>query len=267
MIGHRAVIGLLLLCALSFSAIAVASASAESKGTTAFTCVKAEGGAGFSKEHCAAADAVASGAKFVHKVIPAGNPATFEATSEKTGSETTASTNAVLTVNTSILKGIITAKKVLVHGEMENFEDPVTKAMDIKQRKVVITLTEAVLSGSLASVEGCKIVKGEVKSKELTATSLVNTMEAEYSGPGGVFAVVELEGCKSKEHNEKGITVSGTFKAIGDGATIETTVASTSGLKASGLAAAYTSKVTPRLVNVATKATEDPVGATTVINP
>jgi hypothetical protein len=267
MIGRRAVIGLSLLCALAFSAIAVASASAETKTTTAFTCVPAEGGAGFSKEHCAAADAVASGAKFKHVEIKPGESTTFEATNEKTAEETKSSTNAVFSTSVGGLKAVITAKKVLIHGTVENFEDPVTKAMDIRQSKVVITLTEAVLSGALATVEGCKVVKNEIVTNELTATSLVNTMEAEYSGPGGVFANIKFEGCKNKEFNEKAFPLSGTMKAIIDGATLETTALSTSGLKFFGQAATFTSKFTPRMVNPTTKATENPIGATTIVDP
>jgi hypothetical protein len=267
MIGRRAVIGLSLLCALAFSAIAATGATAETKTTTAFTCVGAESGEGFSKEHCAAADAVGTGAKFKHVEIKPGESTTFEATNDKTASETKESTNAVLNGTVGGLKATITAKKVFVHGEMENFEDPVTKAMDIKQRKVVITYTEAVLSGALATIEGCKIVKSEVVTNELEGTSLVNTMETEFTGPGGIFAVIKLEGCKTKELNEKGITVSGTSKGIGDGATVETTVASTSGLKAAGQAASYTSKVTPRMLNPISKVTEAPISATTLIDP
>jgi hypothetical protein len=267
MIGRRAVIGLSLLCALAFSAIAVASASAETKTTTAFTCVKAEGGKGFSKEHCAAADAVNEKAAFKHEEIKPGSWTTIEATNDKTGPETSTSTNAVLNATIGGLKAVITAKKVIAHGELENFEDPVTKAMDIKQRKVIITYTEAVLSGALATVEGCKVVKSEVVTNELEATSLVNTHESVYSGPGKVFAIIKLEGCKTKELNEKGIEVTGTANAIGDGATIETTAASTAGLKAAGQPASYTSKLTPRMINPTTKFTEAPIAPTTILDP
>jgi hypothetical protein len=266
MIGRRAVISLSLLCALAFSAIVVASASAETRTTTAFTCVKAEGGAGFSKEHCAAADAVASAAKFKHQEITPNVWTAVQATNEKTGSETTASTNDVMTATIGGLKATITCKKITVTGEIENFEDPVTKAMDIKGRNAVLTGKECVLSGALATVEGCKIVKSEIVTKEVEGTSLVNTMEGEAIAPGGVFTVIKLEGCKNKELNENGIFVTGTSKAIGDGATIEATEASTKGLKAGGQQASVTSKVTVRMISDK-GVLENPISATTIVDP
>jgi len=268
MIGRRAVIGLSLLSALAFSAVAATGAMAETKTATAFTCVKnAEpGGAGFSKEHCAEGDAVASGAQFKHVEIPVGKGTLIQATNEKTGSETTAPTNAAMNATVGGLKATVTCKKVTVTGEIENFEDPVTKAMDIKGRKGVIKGTECVLSGALATIEGCKVVKGEIQTNELSGTSLVNTMEGESTGPGGVFATISLEGCKTKELNEKGITVSGSSRAIADGATGETTVASTSGLKAAGQAASLTSKVTARMISDK-GVLESPVSGTTIIDP
>jgi hypothetical protein len=279
MTGRRAVIGLSLLCALAFSAIAATGASAENKTGTAFTCVPTEGGVGFSKEHCSAGDAVASGAKFKHVEIPPTRKEVVEgkevtvpnwvavrSTNEKTATETKESTNAVLTASIGGLKAIITGKKVTVTGEILNFEDPVTKAMDIQGRNGVGTITEAVLSGALATVEGCKVVKNEITTEALTGTSLVNTMEGEAFGPGGIYAVIKLEGCKTKELNEKGITVSGTSKGIGDGATGETTVASTSGLKAGGQSASLTGKLTARLVN-SKGVLENPVSGTTILDP
>jgi hypothetical protein len=265
MIGRRAVIGLSLCCALGFSAIAATGAMAETKTTTAFTCVPAEGGEGFSKEHCAGADAVKTGAKFKHEAIAVGKGTAFHATNEKTSSETTASTNAVITATVGGLKAVITAKKVTATGELENFEDPTTKAMDIKQRKVVIHFTEVVLSGALATVEGCKIENETIITNELTSTSLLNTMEAEYSGPGGVFWVIKLTGCKTKELNEKGLTATGTIKAITDGSTVETTTASTSGLRVLGQVATLTSKLTPRMFT--DPKIENPISATTVVDP
>jgi hypothetical protein len=265
MIGRRAVTGLSLLCALAFSAISATGAMAETKTTTAFTCVPAEGGAGFSKEHCATADAVSSGAKFKHVEITPNQWTTVDATNEKTAEATKASTPAVLSATIGGLKATITAKKVTVTGEMENFEDPVTKAMDIKGRRGVIHITEAVLSGALATIEGCKLENETVITNELEGTSLVNTMEGESIGPGGLFAFIHLKECKTKALNENPLEVTGTAKAIGDGATGETTAASTSGLKVGGQAASLTSKVTSRMINGTTL--ENPISATTIVDP
>jgi hypothetical protein len=265
MIGRRAVIGLSLLCALVFSAIAAPGAMAETKTATAFTCVPAEGGAGFSKEHCREADAVSSGAKFKHAEIPPGEWTATHASNEKTAEETKASTNGVVTATVGGLKATITCKKITVTGEIENFEDPVTKAMDIKGRKGVIHASECVLSGALATIEGCKVENETIITNELDGTSLVGTMEAESSPPGGVFATIRLTGCKTKSLNETGLSVTGTMKGIGDGATGETTVASSSGLKVAGQSASLTSKVTVRMTNGTTL--ENPISGTTIIDP
>jgi FlaG/FlaF family flagellin (archaellin) len=269
MIGRRAVIGVSLLCALLAGAFGAPSAMAETKTTTAFTCVKkAEpAGEGFSREHCAAADAVGSLAKFEHVEIAPGKWTAFDATNEQTATETKASTDAVLTATIGGLKAIITSKKVTVTGELENFEDPETKAMDIKSRQI-IHFTEVVLSGTLKTVEGCEIEGSALTTNELESTSLVNAMEAEYkpvTEAKGVIAVIKLEKCKTKSLNENGASITGTLKAIGDGATVETTKASTeSTLKVAGQGASYTSKVTPRMTS---GCLESPISATTVVDP
>jgi hypothetical protein len=266
MTRRRATIGLSLLCALAFSAISATGAVAETKTSTVFTCVPTEGGAGFSKEHCSGADAVASGAKFKHVEIAPGKGTAFDATNEKTAEETKASTSAVLSATVGGLKAVTTCSKVTVTGEIENFEDPTTKAMDVKSKKSVVKGTECVLSGALATVEGCKVSGGSITSNELSGTSLVNTVEGESKPEvGATFAVIKLESCKTKELNEKGIEITGTAKEIGSGATAETTAASTAGLKAAGQSASLTGKVTSRMINGATL--ENPISGTTIIDP
>jgi hypothetical protein len=263
MIGRRAVIGLSLLCALAFSAISATGAMAETKTTTAFECVPAEGGAGFSKEHCAAADAVSTGAKFKHKEIAVGAFKSVEGTNAKTASETTASTQAVLKATIGGLKAIFTAGTVTATGEMENFENPVSKAMDIKGRDIVITFTKVVLAGALSTVEGCEVLNGQIITEKLVATSQVNTMEGEFSAeaPGStLLAKIFLKNCKTPELNTKPQEVTGTAHAIGDGATLETTEASTAGLKVAGQPATLTSRVTMRLLG------GNPVSPTTIID-
>jgi FlaG/FlaF family flagellin (archaellin) len=243
---------------------------AETKTTTAFTCVAVEKGVkgteGFSKEHCDAASAVPTEASFEHEAIAPGAWTEIDATNEKTAEETKASTNAVLAATVGGLKATITAKKVTVTGQLQN--ETVAGAMTVSGRKIFIHYTEAVLSGALKTVEGCEVEKNEVNTNELESMSLVNTMEAEYKPVGGeLFATVKLEKCKNKELNEKGIPVTGTANAISEGATIETTAASTSKLKAAGQTASYTSKVTLRMTNPETHVTENPISFTTVVDP
>jgi hypothetical protein len=72
--GRRAIVGLCMLCALLVSAFAAQSASAVTRGTTAFTCKLKDPmtGPGFSAAHCKPGDAVVTGAKFEHIPIAEG---------------------------------------------------------------------------------------------------------------------------------------------------------------------------------------------------
>jgi hypothetical protein len=272
MIGRRAIIGLSLLCALLFSAIAASGAMAEEEagnGTTAFTCVPApEGGAGFSREHCAKADVVASGAKFKHAAIAPGKKTGFDATSAGTAEETKKSTNAVLTATIGGLKATFTAPEVTVTGELENFQATAgVSPMKIKQSKVILHFTKVVLSGALATIEGCKVVEETVVTESLESESVegpAEPMEASYKPETGTaYAFIHLTGCKTAKLNEVPVEVSGTSSAIGDGATVETTAATTAGLKAAGQTASFTSKVTPRMFDSVTKELGNPISATT----
>ena len=87
MIGRRTTVGLALLCALLFSAIAVKSASAAAAtNTTAFTCVKTavpETGT-FNDAHCDSDTANKKG-NFEHEQLPIGKTLEGETTNETTG--------------------------------------------------------------------------------------------------------------------------------------------------------------------------------------
>ena len=65
--GRRAVIGLCMLCALVFSAVAAQSAAAAASGTTAYTCV--EGSTSTAKFNSATCNETAAGGKFGHTAI------------------------------------------------------------------------------------------------------------------------------------------------------------------------------------------------------
>ena len=90
MTGRRAIIGLCMLSALVFSAIAAQSATAVETGTTAFTCVKvtkAVGTAGFSKEHCKPGNAVSSNAEWEHKKFKPNTTTKITGSNETTNGE------------------------------------------------------------------------------------------------------------------------------------------------------------------------------------
>jgi hypothetical protein len=87
MIGRRAILGLCMLCALAFSAIAAQGASAVT-GTTAFTCKKvtpAVETAGFKDEHCK--EAVSSNANFEHVAFAQETTTKFTSSNITTGTE------------------------------------------------------------------------------------------------------------------------------------------------------------------------------------
>ena len=65
--GHRAVIGLCMLCALVVSGLAAQSAAASETGTTAYTCV--EGGTSTAKFNSATCSETVAGGKFGHTAI------------------------------------------------------------------------------------------------------------------------------------------------------------------------------------------------------
>jgi hypothetical protein len=80
MIGRRTAVGLSLLCALAFSALATQSASAaKAVNTTAFTCVKGGGFKDFKDPHCNTFAGVEKG-EYGHISIKAGETTKIEAT-------------------------------------------------------------------------------------------------------------------------------------------------------------------------------------------
>lgn len=100
MIGRRATVGLSLLCALMFCALAAQSATAQKVGiekvvkavnTTAFTCVKG-GGEDFADAHC---DEKVGG-KFGHAKIDPGSKTDIEVSNAETANKTTEAASATL---------------------------------------------------------------------------------------------------------------------------------------------------------------------------
>lgn len=97
MIGRRGVIGLSLLCALVFCALAAQSATAAfapAKNTTAFTCVKGGESLEFKDAHCDER-VVAGTGSYSHLVIELNKTTEIEITNKETKSETKESTPAV----------------------------------------------------------------------------------------------------------------------------------------------------------------------------
>lgn len=228
--GHRSVIGLCMLCALLVSGFAAQSASAVTKGTTAFTCA-AGSGAGFSKEHCKPEDAVGSGAKFNHVEIPQ------DTTTEITGSnETTAGATDVTKLKATI-NGIVTelqAKVTTGSGWMENKKEGATDPNPGEHYAVghgTITYTEA--SVVAPAGKGCTVwtdidpetmgEQGVVHTEPLKATTTGQGDSLKFEPTtGNVFTRFYITGCAGSEALvalNGTYTVTGSVTGVPDGAT------------------------------------------------
>jgi hypothetical protein len=83
MIQRRAVVGISLLSALLFCALAAQSASAaKAVNTTAVTCVKVSGTGDFNDEHCDSPNAEKKG-NFTHEAVPLNETKKVDATNQK----------------------------------------------------------------------------------------------------------------------------------------------------------------------------------------
>lgn len=116
MIRRRPVAGLLLLCALLFSAFAAQSASA-TPGTTAFTCSSGAAIKDFSDAHC---DSGTSEGSFGHIEVGPEQEVEIEITNAKTKNETKESTPAILKGTVFGVPGEITCTTVAGTGKSEN---------------------------------------------------------------------------------------------------------------------------------------------------
>ena len=250
--GRRTTAGLLLLCALILG-VSAASSAAAATGTTAVTCVKKTtvGGEGFSKAHCKEADKVSTGAAFEHVTIT-GETKEVEATNAGNGAATETTVAPVLKGKIAGVAATLTATSMTTTSSLVNVAGP-----PMKVDTPVITITWGNVTLTVGP-KGCKVVGGTIKSGELSGESVKETMEFQFKPPAsGVFAEFSLEGCEQAANNGP-YKITGTARAISDGATRETTEASTAGLKLAGQAVSLTSVSTVKM-----KA-GNPIGATTV---
>jgi len=220
-------------CVLVLSAVAAQSAAAIS-GTTAFTCQKTEaGGAGFSKSHCRAADAVASGAQYAHLAIAQDKPTELKISNETTGGETE---SLVLKPN----NGSFELKAATVAGEGE-----ITNSLDASQEHYVrggalIKLTKVTLIPVSFVFTGCKIFSNDPKTNEpgvegeidLEPLSLTTTKQGDSlklaPTTGEAFAKFWIKECSLTEPQlEHQYTLTGSLSGSPDGATLNFTHAKT----------------------------------------
>jgi hypothetical protein len=215
MFGRRALAGLSLLSALLFCALVAQGASAaESKNTTAVTCVSVENGF-FEDAHCDTKLPSATG-KFEHAAIANGTETEIHITNEKTAEKTTKPTAATLK---GILGGVelqIECTKVVTDATNKSFvrnTEPVAKEHKVDGTAAVI------FEGCTAKKPAnCTVAKITTSSKFIGVDGVgaeKNTMGLEFKPDVGTnFASFTLEGEKCALKG-KAIEVKGSMIATG----------------------------------------------------
>lgn len=224
---RRGAAGLLLLLALALN-VAPAQGEIEARpATTAFTCKKkvVEGGPGFSKSHCKAADAVGSGAGYEHVAIPANTRTEITVSNENTEGKTQ-----VAKLRSTIAGVNLELQATGTHAEgwMENKID--TRLIPTTKPKVDTHIPEPVFTGEAQTTysgvtvtapagKGCKVKGEKIVTNKLRATSRESGMEGKLEpAEGETFFTFEIEGCSIAALNN-GYSVTGSVKCPVDGAT------------------------------------------------
>jgi len=214
-----------MVCALIVSAFAAQNALA-TNGTTLQTCVKdPNAGAGFSKAHCTAADAVESNRTYKHV------EAAQDKQTEVRGTTNNTTGDNVATVLKSTQSGIaVEIRSTLAHLE----EAALTNKLDASgehyfEGEGKIRFTNVTMPAPAG--KGCAVKTGEVVTEKLKMTSK-GQGDSIRSSPvaGELIAEFEVEGCGPTEAlkslNGK-YQVTGSATCVPDGATLNCTHAQT----------------------------------------
>ncbi|MGV1048662.1 MAG: hypothetical protein ACOYD4_09100 [Solirubrobacterales bacterium] len=224
MTQRKAVFLLCMMGALLSGAVAVPGAAAATKGTTVFTCrTKAvEGGAGFLKEHCKAADATQVGAKFEHVAVAEGTTTDLKVTDEKTNSETNASTGQKLRTTIAGSAIEIQATGLIGEGGLENLKEP--EGAHVGEHFVHVHELIIRFSNVKEKLLGCEVfgkpagIKEVVETNKLTGTTTEQGDAIKFSAEAGKpIAEFELENCVIAPFTVK---VFGSIICKPDGATV-----------------------------------------------
>lgn len=246
--ARKGTVGLALICALVFCALAAQGASAaEGKNTTAFECVKGGGSKDFSDAHCDNNVGAGKG-EYGHVVLPKEKVA-LTISNEKTKNETKEAASTVLKGTIFGLKSEIVCKTVSGTGSLTN-EEPSAGAHRVKGT------VEAKFSSCTAvkPALGCKVkepitVASSVEGVEGLGAGK-NEMGLEFKPTGEHFATVTLEGCLA----------AGTYNT--DGTAIATGTPSNTA-KWSGATSVFTAAMTKETLKLAGNAAE--VESTTTV--
>jgi hypothetical protein len=194
MIGRRAVIGLALLSALLFSALAVQSASAaKAVNTTGFTCIAIANG-GFNDPHC---DVAEPGGGFGHASFSVGTPTEVTATNNAVTESTKKSEPAVLKSKVGLVETEITCN--VVENEPKNSviknEEPAAG-----QHTVSGTVRTLFKTCTVNKPAKCTVKEPITSNAKFTAVEKLgagsNEMGGELVGSGAeeTFAEITFEG-------------------------------------------------------------------------
>lgn len=235
--ARRSAVGLSLICALVFCALAAQSASAaEGKNTTSFECVKGGGAKDFSDAHCDKNVGEGKG-EYGHVVLPLNEKVTLKISNEKTKNETKEAASTVLKGTILGIKSEIVCNTVSGTGSLTN-EEPSSKVHRVKGT------VEAKFSSCTAvkPALGCKVkepieVSSNVEGVEGLGTGK-NEMGLEFKPTGAHFSSVTLEGC----------FLAGTFNT--DGTAIATGTPSNTA-KWSGATSVFTAAMTKETLKLA----------------
>lgn len=191
----------------------------EPVGTTAFTCGpegQPNSKAGFSNAHCKPGDAVGTNAAYVHTEVPAGTSTEVSGSNKKTGAGTEATTPMKLSATISGVETEIQAAGVSASGSLENMKDAASTEHTISGTGSV-TFTGVTVAKPEG--KGCKVKTGEVKSKELKATTAGQEDAVKFEPASGtLLASFEVEGCSTESLNGL-YEVNGSIKGAPEGAT------------------------------------------------
>jgi hypothetical protein len=278
MTGRRAIVGLCIVSAVAFSACAVQSAGATTKGTTAFTCVEGKGA--LKGEHCLTTGS--GSATFGHVAIAEETTTELIATNAKTASETTAAAAAVLKATIAGVPVELKATGVAGTGLMRNAKAP------SGQHYVEAWPFPLVFSGvTVAKPEGkgCKVFDEVAESEStegvITTESLTGTTESQgdfvkvtrFAGSSTATIATFFITCNKgggTEALEGKWTVTGNFQCPTSGATVvckheEVTTQNT--LKAKGSKAGFEGALTFSGRVFGSGSAYTPLSATTVETP
>lgn len=222
MTGRRAILGLCMLCALAFSAVAAQSASAIT-GTTAFTCKGVTPGTGkFKAAHCKPTDAGTG--NFEHVAVAENTTTDITGTNEKTGPETKTSS---ITRLHSVISGVeVELSATGVHGEGTMVNKKTAEGEHFAEGSGQIHYTGVEVTKPAG--KGCKAYSKKPSEGGVEKTITTNVLSATTKGQGdrlqfnppagGIFVEFYVEGCTIAALNGP-YKVEGSIKGTPNGAT------------------------------------------------